>query len=129
MRSKFSTLVLSLIAGLFHKAIMHSGVALNPWAFHPEPEKRAYQLCKLLGHEGKDPKSAVEFLRTVDIQKLIDAQEKLRTKDVIAYFRFLLIYNSSVVAAVLEYIYFYFSFVAGKNQIYVHIWPEYRFQI
>ncbi|XP_058799387.1 esterase E4-like [Phymastichus coffea] len=70
-----------LAKGLFHKAIAQSGVALNPWAFKTDPEECAYRLCELLGHTEKDPKSAIEFLKEVDIQKLIGAQGKILKKE------------------------------------------------
>ncbi|XP_058799386.1 esterase B1-like isoform X2 [Phymastichus coffea] len=70
-----------LAIGLYHKVIAQSGVAINPWAFQTNPEEYAYRLCESLGHKGKDPKTAVEFLKKVDVQKLIDAQEQLSTDE------------------------------------------------
>lgn len=57
--------------GLFHKAIAQSGVAINPWAIiTKEPSKYAYELAAKLGEKSTDPKTVLEFLRTVDAQKL-----------------------------------------------------------
>ncbi|XP_058799349.1 uncharacterized protein LOC131668894 [Phymastichus coffea] len=78
----------SLAKGLFHKAIAQSGVALNPWAFQSNATEKAYKYCEFLGHKEKDPKSAITFLRTVDIQKLIEAQENLPTKEEKIQFKF-----------------------------------------
>ncbi|KAG9436182.1 esterase FE4 isoform X1 [Apis mellifera carnica] len=60
-----------LAQGLFHKAIAQSGVAINPWAIiTKEPSKYAYELAAKLGEKSTDPKTVLEFLRTVDAQKL-----------------------------------------------------------
>ncbi|XP_058799348.1 neuroligin-1-like [Phymastichus coffea] len=73
----------SLAKGLFHKAISQSGVALNPWAYHSNVElkEKAHRICQELGHTGKDAKSIVEFLRMTDIKTLIEAQEKIVSKE------------------------------------------------
>ena len=71
------------IAGLFHKAISQSGVALNTWAsMPPNPKKYAYKLCSLLGRDIQDSRAIVHFLRRINCLKLIDAQEKLRSLEV-----------------------------------------------
>ena len=38
-------------------------------------------MCVLLGHEPKDPKDIVNFLRKIDAKKLIETQEQLLTKE------------------------------------------------
>lgn len=64
--------------GLFHKAIVQSGVAINPWAIiTKEPSKYAYDLAAKLGEESTDPKTVLEFLRTVDAQKLAFTETQL----------------------------------------------------
>ncbi|XP_076767147.1 juvenile hormone esterase [Xylocopa sonorina] len=66
-----------LSQGLFHKAISQSGVVSNPWALSTvEPKKYVYQLAAQLGERSTDPKTVVEFLRTVDAQTLIIAEVK-----------------------------------------------------
>lgn len=61
--------------GLFHKAILQSGVANNPWASVPHsPKKNAIKIASILGKESSDPVEIVEFLRTIDVVKLLEAQ-------------------------------------------------------
>lgn len=38
-----------LSLGLFHRAILESGTALNPWSIEENPKKRAFRLGQLLG--------------------------------------------------------------------------------
>lgn len=71
-----------LIVGLFHKAIAQSGVALNPWAFTRKTKQYAYKVCEFLGNKTQDHKAIVDFLRSIDSHKLIEAQEKLLTEEV-----------------------------------------------
>ncbi|CAL7940611.1 unnamed protein product [Xylocopa violacea] len=67
-----------LSQGLFHKAISQSGAVSNPWAANTvEPKKYVYQIAAQLGEHSTDPKTVVEFLRTVDAQKLVVAESKL----------------------------------------------------
>ncbi|XP_011495825.1 PREDICTED: juvenile hormone esterase-like isoform X1 [Ceratosolen solmsi marchali] len=68
----------SLATGLFHKAISHSGVACNPWACTSDIQN-AYKLCKNLGKDSTDPKELVDFLRSIDCTKIIQAQENMRS--------------------------------------------------
>lgn len=69
--------------GLFHKAILQSGVAINPWAsIIKEPSKYAFMLAAKLGESSADPETVVEFLRTIDMQKLVAAELKLITPQV-----------------------------------------------
>ncbi|XP_023246841.1 esterase FE4-like [Copidosoma floridanum] len=63
-----------LAKGLFHKAISQSGVACNSWACSAT-KYSSYKLCEVLGNNSKDPKVLVEFLRTIDCQKLVEAQQ------------------------------------------------------
>lgn len=64
-------------AGLFHKAISQSGVIYNPWAVIRNTKERAYELCDILENPLKDPKAIVNFLKTVDCKKLLEAQIKI----------------------------------------------------
>lgn len=68
--------------GLFHKAIMQSGTCMNPWASQRTPKKYALQLCEALGRKITNSREIVEFLRTIDCQKLIEEQDKLLTTEV-----------------------------------------------
>ncbi|XP_043518136.1 juvenile hormone esterase-like [Frieseomelitta varia] len=68
-----------LSQGLFHKAIIQSGAALCPWASIKEPSKYAFLLAAELGESSTDPETVVEFLRTIDVQKLVATERKLLT--------------------------------------------------
>ncbi|KAJ8682868.1 hypothetical protein QAD02_018660 [Eretmocerus hayati] len=70
-----------LAKGLFHKAIIQSGVIFNPWAtkLRDEMKKMAYKLCEILGKKARDDVEIVNFLRSIDVQKLVEAQEKCLT--------------------------------------------------
>ncbi|XP_014204883.2 esterase FE4-like [Copidosoma floridanum] len=67
-----------LSKGLFHKAISQSAVAFSPICFVKNGRKNATELCTLLGKSLSDPKKILEYLKTVDSNKLRDAQEQLR---------------------------------------------------
>ncbi|NP_001165960.1 carboxylesterase clade A, member 5 [Nasonia vitripennis] len=66
-----------LARGLFHKAICQSGDAFCPWASKSEPIESVYEFLDHLGCKDREPKAIVEFLRSVNYKKLIEAQEKL----------------------------------------------------
>ncbi|XP_044597179.1 esterase E4-like [Cotesia glomerata] len=69
-----------LAQGLFHKVIMQSGVAINPWARAPDDMKeKAEKVSAKLRDRITDPKKLVEFLRKIDLYELIKAQESLCT--------------------------------------------------
>ncbi|XP_046751124.1 juvenile hormone esterase-like [Diprion similis] len=63
--------------GLFHKAIVQSGVAINPWACTPSPVNLVRRLVAHLGKETTDSKEIVEFLRTIAAHKLAGALQNL----------------------------------------------------
>ncbi|XP_043467668.1 esterase B1-like isoform X2 [Leptopilina heterotoma] len=70
-----------LAKGLFHKAICQSGVANNTWAnMHENPMHYALKLTKKLGNNSTDPVEMMEFLKTVDSHKIIEAQTTVITK-------------------------------------------------
>ncbi|KAG8256292.1 hypothetical protein J6590_071808 [Homalodisca vitripennis] len=64
--------------GLFHKAIMQSGFALNPWALQENPRKNAYKLAKSLGCTSENPEEVFQFLQSVSANDIVFA-----TKDMI----------------------------------------------
>ncbi|XP_051164406.1 esterase E4-like isoform X3 [Leptopilina boulardi] len=71
----------SLAKDLFHKAICQSGVAINSWAnMHENPVNYAFKLSEKLGNKSSDPVEVVNFLKTIDSHKLIEAQSKIITK-------------------------------------------------
>ncbi|XP_015113240.1 esterase B1 [Diachasma alloeum] len=68
--------------GLFQKAIIQSGSAINPWARVPgSPKRYARQLAALLGKESDNPAELLRLFKSVDVQELIRAQAKIPTKN------------------------------------------------
>lgn len=74
--------------GLFHRAILQSGTALDTWAHQSSQESKenAVAVAKHLGCQSEDPVSVLEFLRNVPALDLIKPQnqvvvtpEKIRT--------------------------------------------------
>ncbi|XP_047365688.1 juvenile hormone esterase-like isoform X3 [Vespa velutina] len=64
-----------LAEGLFHKAIAQSGLATNSWASTSgEPRRYGYQLSAMLGFKSFDPQAVVDFLRKVEVKKLVKYQ-------------------------------------------------------
>ncbi|XP_046750586.1 esterase E4-like [Diprion similis] len=70
-----------LSKGFFHKAIMQSGVTLNPWIVCTVSVSPAHLLAATLGKETTDPHEIVEHLRTVPAEKLLFAQEEACTRE------------------------------------------------
>ncbi|KAG8034160.1 hypothetical protein G9C98_001244 [Cotesia typhae] len=68
-----------LAKGLFHKAILQSGVATNPWGSAPySGVETAVKISSLLGKKITDTKELIEYLRTVDAARLVDAERAVR---------------------------------------------------
>ncbi|XP_077297608.1 juvenile hormone esterase-like isoform X2 [Arctopsyche grandis] len=59
--------------GLFSKAIMQSGTCLNSWGIQNEPEKNVFDLAKNLGLDTSDKVEALNFLRSVSAEDLVEA--------------------------------------------------------
>lgn len=70
-----------MLIGFFHKAIIQSGVANNPWATIANPKMYGFQLASHFGCDKKGPKEIVEFLRTINPMELVKVQEKILTKE------------------------------------------------
>lgn len=60
--------------GLFHKAIMQSGCALNPWVCGVRGSGRL--MADVLEITGNDEK-ILEKMRDLPVEKIFEAQEKL----------------------------------------------------
>ncbi|KAK0082166.1 hypothetical protein PV326_007309 [Microctonus aethiopoides] len=75
------------MVGLFHKAIIQSGVAINPWASSSEPPMESVKkLAAVLDKDISDVKEFVNYLRTLDVHRLVEAEDKIRTsKDKILF--------------------------------------------
>lgn len=78
-------LILSPMAkGLFHKAILQSGCALNIWA---KSRRYTTDLAKVLGLNTTDEKKILRVLRSLSIEDLYIAAEKVpdvRQKKIVA---------------------------------------------
>ncbi|XP_026480276.1 venom carboxylesterase-6-like [Ctenocephalides felis] len=59
---------------LFHKAIAQSGSALNPWAFQKNHVQNAFAMCRALGNFTRNSKEALEFLRSVPVDDMLNAK-------------------------------------------------------
>lgn len=71
--------------GLFHKAIVMSGSALNPWGICPL-KNLAERLAKAVGWTGEGgPVEMMKVLRAARPEALIKAQEAITTKEVCRY--------------------------------------------
>ncbi|KAF2883535.1 hypothetical protein ILUMI_22638, partial [Ignelater luminosus] len=66
--------------GLFHKAIMQSGCALNPWVNGVRGSGRL--LANVLGIKGNDEK-ILEKMRDIPVEKIFEAQEKLTNANMV----------------------------------------------
>lgn len=57
--------------GLFHKAILHSGTSLSPWARTRNPKKLLNSLLNSLEITADDPDQLLKDLQNVDAEKLV----------------------------------------------------------
>lgn len=75
-------LMSDLSKGLFHKAILMSGTALNPWSFC-QMKNATERLAKGVGWTGEGGTSEMmNILRTASPDRIIKVQNKLLTKEV-----------------------------------------------
>lgn len=71
-----------LSKGLFHKAILQSGVITCDWAMiKNQPETNSFKLAAVLGNDSKDPEKVIEFLQTIPAAEIIEAQYKIFTPE------------------------------------------------
>ncbi|KAJ9600061.1 hypothetical protein L9F63_009642, partial [Diploptera punctata] len=65
--------------GLFHRAIAHSGSALNPWAFDDSKiaRRKAFKLGETLGCRTDCSKTLLEFLSTITARTLVNAVSEI----------------------------------------------------
>ncbi|XP_057335725.1 uncharacterized protein LOC130674421 [Microplitis mediator] len=69
-----------LAQGLFHRAILQSGVATNPWAsVSTSMKEEAQKIAGKLGSEISDTKQLIEYFKTVDTKSLLEAEESFRS--------------------------------------------------
>lgn len=76
--NKNLVLVTSTLVGLVHKVISQSSVMYNPWVRVSNPKSNAIKICAFLGKQLFDSEEILKFLKTVDVEVLLDAQERLR---------------------------------------------------
>ena len=60
--------------------ICQSSTGFNPGARIKNPKKYAYQLCTSLGKYTQNSREILDFLKTVEPQRLVQAQEQIRRK-------------------------------------------------
>lgn len=83
-------------AGLFHKAILHSGTITCQWAIiSNQPEATSFKLASVLGNNSKDPEKVTEFLQTIPTAEIVKAQYKVLAPEVRITFHVLLFYFTS----------------------------------
>lgn len=78
-RSKSNLFVL-YFPGLFHKAILQSGVVTNPWAHITSNKEHGYALAKAFGCKSSDPLEVIEFLQTIPADELVEKHELINVK-------------------------------------------------
>lgn len=61
--------------GLYHRAIMQSGSAINPWAFQPNPLREATILAQKLGLVWSNNQDLINQLRNVPAATIVDNQQ------------------------------------------------------
>jgi carboxylesterase type B len=75
--------MISVLIGLFHKAILHSGTGTCNWAVNEStPEVYSFRLASVLGNDSKDPEAVAKFLRSLPVEKIIQAQHNVLTEEV-----------------------------------------------
>lgn len=108
--------------GLFHKAIAQSGVAINPWAIiTKEPSKYAYELAAKLGEKSTDPKTVLEFLRTVDAQKLAFTETQILKTNVSPLnksTKFSRVNNNERIVCIRKFLSLFFFFLSNEILIF-----------
>lgn len=69
---------------MFHRAIIQSGSALNPWAYNSRDNTvdRAFRLGKKLGCDTEDTDTLLQFLREIPADKLPPASGEILHKNV-----------------------------------------------
>lgn len=70
-----------LAEGLFHKAILQSGVASNPWASVSidSMKESAIKIAGALGLQSRDLTEVLKLLKTVQVKDLLEAEASFST--------------------------------------------------
>jgi len=77
--------VLSIISGLFHRAIAQSGSCLNSWAFTNSSKRMAFRLGEKLGIKTENTQELLNHLRSVDAKALTKASHEVLTPEASPY--------------------------------------------
>lgn len=72
--------------GLFHKAIMQSGLVTCPWNLGQSRPEHFFKLASLLGKDSTNAEEVVEFLRTVSAVDIAKATQSIITIDGVTSF-------------------------------------------
>ncbi|GLG95960.1 Esterase FE4 precursor, putative [Gryllus bimaculatus] len=64
--------------GLFHKAILQSGCALNPWASSVQSQELTFKLARELGSDASNAQELLSFLRSVPARDLVEKEHELQ---------------------------------------------------
>ncbi|CAH0586804.1 unnamed protein product [Chrysodeixis includens] len=89
-----------LSKGLFKRAVSMSGVPFCDWGYSFEPEKRGFQLAKLLQPsepEIKDTTELLKFLQSVPYEQLVNVQPRLLASEQVRNVLFKMEYFSPVI--------------------------------
>ncbi|XP_067006808.2 esterase E4 [Anabrus simplex] len=68
-------------AGLFHRAIIQSGVVLNWWGISRNPVSRAFRLGQAMGCRATNKKTLFEFLSKADPREILKAVEPSKSEE------------------------------------------------
>jgi len=86
--------MISVLIGLFHKAILHSGISTCSWAVNETtPEANSFRLASMLGNDSKDPGAVAKFLRSLPVEKIVLAQYTVLSDEVNYIFLFNFVYT------------------------------------
>lgn len=72
---RFFKQITNFLLGLFHKAIMQSGSAINPWSIGQTDVKT---LSKLVGLSQPDERELLKALQALPVKDVLRLQQKLR---------------------------------------------------
>lgn len=74
----------NFISGLFHRAILQNGSALNPWAYDDptSARRKAFQLGEILGLMTTDSKELLAFLQNLSSKEIVTSLHNALTDEV-----------------------------------------------
>ena len=72
----------AIFSGLFQRAILHSGSALNPWSITKCFRERAFRLGEAMGCKTEDDQVLMDFFRTVPALEFAKYVQSALSKEV-----------------------------------------------